>query len=55
MILGMPFLFHHKVSFDLNEEHIIIRSDKSIPIRGENVARIDAQAVEIAEEQLGCV
>lgn len=55
VILGTPFLFQHKVSFGLNEEHIIIGSDKSVPIRGENVARIDARAVEIAEEQMGRV
>jgi len=52
LILGMPFLFQHKVSLTANPASVVVNSIESVPIKGQNVASIHARAVDVVEEGL---
>lgn len=52
LILGTPFLFQHKAVIGFNETRILIGSDVSTPIVGEQVATLSSRAMDVYEEQL---
>lgn len=52
IILGTPFLFQHKVGMAFNPLKLAIRSDKSLPMEGEQVAAIPSRATDVLEGEL---
>ena len=52
LILGTPWLFQHGVSLGLNPTRVVVGSAKALPIRGIDVARIAARAVDVLEGKL---
>jgi hypothetical protein len=52
LILGTPFLFQHQVLVGLNPPHIIIGSDKALPVWGEQVSILESRTAGAVEEDL---
>ena len=52
LILGTPFLFQHQVLIGFNAARVIIGSNESLPIEGENVSKLSARTVELVDEDL---
>jgi len=52
LILGMLFLFQHQVSVGLNPPHVVVGSDKALPVRGEQVLVLESRTAGTVEEDL---
>jgi hypothetical protein len=52
LILGMPWLFQHRITMGLNPACVIVGSDSPLLIREDDVTKIASRAVEILEENL---
>ena len=50
LILGTPWLYQHQAYIRLNPGHVVIRSDKSIPIKLGLDTKLMAQAISIGGE-----
>ncbi|KAF8585592.1 hypothetical protein K439DRAFT_1615871 [Ramaria rubella] len=52
LILGMLFLFQHKVLMGFNPYQLAVRSKEAMPIEGNEVAHVSSRMVDLAEENL---
>ncbi|KAG6903781.1 hypothetical protein DXG01_014948, partial [Tephrocybe rancida] len=52
LILGTPWWFQHGVSVGLNPARVLVTHNVAVPIKGADVSRIDARAVDLFEDQL---
>jgi hypothetical protein len=52
LILGTPFLFQHQVMLGLNGSRVVIGSDKSVPIQGQNVSKLFSRSMDLVDEDL---
>jgi hypothetical protein len=55
LILGTPFLFQHRVTLGFNEARVMVGSDKSLPIVGENVLKLSACMAELVNNDVETV
>ena len=49
IILGIPFLWKHKVILGFNPARIVIGSDVALPLEGEGIAKISSMTADIAK------
>ncbi|KAG6883961.1 hypothetical protein C0993_002472, partial [Termitomyces sp. T159_Od127] len=52
VILGTPWLFQHGVLVGFNPAQVVVQHNISKPMKGDDVSRIAAQAVEVYDKQL---
>ena len=50
MILGIPFLFQHRVQLGFNDLTVNVGSTDPLPIRGERLGKVSARLIDVIEE-----
>ena len=51
LILGMPFLFQHKILLGFNPSQVMVRSNISLPIQGTQTIVLESRAAEILADE----
>ncbi|KIM57517.1 hypothetical protein SCLCIDRAFT_1219359, partial [Scleroderma citrinum Foug A] len=51
LILGMPFLFQHKILLGFNLAQVMVRSNVSLPIQGTQTIVLESRAAEILADE----
>ncbi|KAG6877222.1 hypothetical protein C0992_010584, partial [Termitomyces sp. T32_za158] len=55
VILGTPWLFQHGVSVGFNPARVLVKHNNPVPMRGDDVSRIAARAVEAYDDRIECI